>query len=101
MSDSNLPGTGVNPKKVINPAKRLKKLYRSQKLKLSFKAWVRGLAAENDAYAQTFLYHKSSAYTAEIRKARKIKVQTNKNTRMPKQSSGKKKSKHMKMDEDE
>jgi hypothetical protein len=71
---NDVPGAGVDPAKVINGRKRLKKMHRASEGDLSFKAFVRALAKNGDAYAKAFLFHKSAAFTAEARKARKDKV---------------------------
>jgi len=77
MSDSDLPGTGVNPNKVINPTKRMKAAWRASGTKLSLKAWAHELHGSEDSHwksANDWLYRKSAAYIAEARKARKSRV---------------------------
>lgn len=71
-----VPGAGVDPAKVINGRKRLKKMHRALDEPVSFKKFVRALAKKGDAHAKVFLFHKSAAFTAEARKARKDKVRT-------------------------
>ncbi len=77
MSDSDLPGTGVDPTKVINPTTRFKKAWRQSGAKLSLKAWAReqwSVDADNKDDINIWLYRKSAAYTAEARKERKARV---------------------------
>jgi len=71
---NDVPGAGVDPEKVINGTKRLKKMHRALENPMPFKAFVRALAKEGNAHAKAFLFCKSAAFTAEARKARKDKV---------------------------
>jgi hypothetical protein len=79
LPDAPQPGAGVDPKKVINPNKRLKKAYRDNGLGLpSLKAYAQ--AAMEDAkglslakYAETWLLNKAEKHTA-ARKERKARV---------------------------
>ena len=77
------PGAGVDPKKVVNGTNRLKRLWRGQKTKLSFRAFVRETSRTSEKqaegwdykqYALDLLFRKSAAFTAEARKARKDRV---------------------------
>ena len=71
---NDVPGAGVDPQKVINGRKRLKKLHRAAEERVSFKTFVRAMAKNGDEMAKAFLFHKSAAFTAEARKERKARV---------------------------
>jgi hypothetical protein len=70
------PGAGVDPKKVVKPVKRLKKLYRTEAPKASFKVWARGLAADGDKYAEAWLMNKTHVARAVARASRRDRVKT-------------------------
>lgn len=86
MSDigNDVPGAGVNPDKVINPTKRIKKLWRTNGQPGSLKEFARShLASDNQKnvgliylsrYAEQFFYNKSSEHDREQRKERKSRV---------------------------
>ena len=76
MSDSDLPGTGVDPTKNINPTKRLKAAWRKSGTKLSLKAWAGDASKPYDEYALQWADNKSPSRTAQARKDRKSRVRT-------------------------
>ena len=80
MSDSDLPGTGVDPTKVINRTKRLKAAWRNSGTKLSLKAWASNeLDAGNQpnaGHVEQWFDNKSYSRTAEARKEHRSRVRT-------------------------
>jgi len=63
-------GAGVDPKRIINKTKRLKRAYRlycirtTESKRLSMKAWARGSDVDSE-YAGEWLMHKSKAFTKD------------------------------------
>ena len=84
------PGAGVDPAKAIKPTKRLKKLYRAENPKASFKTWARGLAADGDKYAETWLLNKGPLAQADARQERRLRVRAGRAAAQSKPAMGKK-----------
>lgn len=79
MSDigNDVPGAGVNPDKVINPTKRIKKLWRTNGQPGSLKEFARShLESDNylARYAEQFFHNKGPEDDREQRKERKSRV---------------------------
>lgn len=96
MSETNVPGAGVNPQRVVKPSKRLKALHRAMETCQSFKSFVRQASEGDDEqlaeYAKVYTSNKSAVFTAEARKTRKAKVRAAQAaTKRPKGEKGKSK----------